>query len=397
MSPPLKLILTVAGAAVLCATLAIRFVGGTATATAATATASGTASADADANATANAAGTAPGAGGAGGTEKPALTVTVTQLRTETLPIRLSANGNVMAWQEALIGAEANGLRLAEVAVNVGDTVRRGQLLASFAADTVEAELAQRRAETAAAVAALGEAAGNARRARALEASGAMAQQQVQQSLAAELSAQARLDAARAVEELQRLRLRQTRLLAPDDGIVSARAATVGAVVPAGQELFRLIRRGRLEWRAEVAAPDLARIRPGQAVRVTLADGVAIAGEVRMVSPVVDAFTRNGLVYVDLPAPGAARAGSYAQGEFDLGASAATTLPRGAVQMREGLVHALRVDADQRVTRTRLRLGRQAGDRIEVLEGLDRTDRVVASGIAFLGDRDRVRVVEAQR
>ena len=61
---------------------------------------------------------------------------------------------------------------------------------------------------------------------------------------------------------LQQLRLRQTRVLAPDNGVISARSATVGAVLPAGQELFRLIRQGRLEWRAEVAAADLARLKP---------------------------------------------------------------------------------------------------------------------------------------
>src|SRR3546814_21156386 len=58
-------------------------------------------------------------------------------------------------------------------------------------------------------------------------------------------------------------------LLAPDDGVISARSATVGAVLPAGQELFRLIRRGRLEWHAEVAASDLAKLKSGQIAHVT--------------------------------------------------------------------------------------------------------------------------------
>ena len=51
-----------------------------------------------------------------------------------------------MAWQEASVGAEANGLRLAEVRVNVGDRVKKGDVLATFAADTVRAEAAQARA-----------------------------------------------------------------------------------------------------------------------------------------------------------------------------------------------------------------------------------------------------------
>ena len=90
-------------------------------------------------------------------------------------------------------------------------------------------------------------------------------------------------------------------VLAPDDGVVSVRSATVGAVVAPGTELFRLIRQGRLEWRAEVAATDLARLSVGQNVRVQPVGGPALTGTVRMVAPTLDPQTRNALVYVDLP------------------------------------------------------------------------------------------------
>src|SRR5688572_13007230 len=77
---------------------------------------------------------------------KPALTVTVTQPQPATMAVKVSANGNITAWQEASVGTEANGLRLADVKVNVGDVVRRGQVLATFAPDTINADLAQSRA-----------------------------------------------------------------------------------------------------------------------------------------------------------------------------------------------------------------------------------------------------------
>lgn len=348
-------------------------------------------------------------AGSAGSTdgragERPALTVAVTTPRQDALPIRVAANGNIVAWQEASIGSEANGLRLVEVHVNVGDTVRRGQLLASFAPETVQAELAQRQAAVIEAEVALTDAAATAARGRALLDSGAMSRQQVQQQIAAERGAQARLDAARAQVTAQALRLAQTRIVAPDDGVISARAATVGSVVPNGQELFRLIRRGRLEWRAEVASSDLAALKPGQPVRITLVDGSAVEGRVRMLSPQVDTQTRNGLVYVDVLSNGGARAGMYARGEFDLGRDWAMTLPRAAVQLREGFHQVMRVGVDAsagvgahvdaRVRETRVTVGRQSGERIEILDGLRRTDRVVASGGAFLGDNDLVRIVE---
>ena len=174
---------------------------------------------------------------------QPALSVAVTTLRPATLPIRLSANGNIMAWQEAIIGNETDGLRLASVEVNVGDVVRRGQVLATFAPGTLSAELARSRAVVAEAEAALAEAKGNAQRARRLQATGAMTAQQIQQYLTSERTAQARLEAAQADERTQQFRMAQTQVLAPDDGVISARSATVGAVLPAGQELFRQIRK----------------------------------------------------------------------------------------------------------------------------------------------------------
>ena len=63
---------------------------------------------------------------------KPALTVTLVQPQSATLASNIQANGSIAAWQEAIVGAEAVGLRLAEVRVNVGDFVQRGQVLAVY-------------------------------------------------------------------------------------------------------------------------------------------------------------------------------------------------------------------------------------------------------------------------
>ena len=311
------------------------------------------------------------------------------------LPLQLTANGNVAAWQEASVGTESHGLRLAEVRVNVGDVVRRGQVLAVFAADSVAAEEAMARAGLAEAEAVQAEAAANAGRARELQSSGALSAQQIAQALTAERTAAARVDAQRAALRLQQLRLSKAVVPAPDDGVITARGATVGAVVPAGTELFRMIRSNRLEWRAEVPAAELALLKPGQPVRVTAvgAGASAIIGQVRMVGPTVDTATRNGLVYVDLPAPGAARAGMFARGDIELGSATALTLPQSAVLLRDGFHVVLRVGSDQRVQQAKVTVGRRAGERIEITGGIDATARVVASGGAFLADGDAVRVV----
>ncbi len=326
----------------------------------------------------------------------PALSVTAVHPRREAMPVRVEATGTIAAWQDASVGTQADGLRLAEVLVDVGDAVKRGDVMAVFAPETVLAELAEAEAAVALAQASLTEAEANARRARRLEDTGAMARQQIEQVLTLEGTARARVGAAEAARERQRLRLAQARVRAPDDGIVSSRTATVGAVLPAGEELFRMIRGGRLEWRAEMSAADMAAIAPGRLARIDMEGGGTVDGRVRAVAPTVDASTLKGIVYVDIPA-GRARAGQFARGTLELGAVDASTLPQGALVLRDGTSHVLRIGADSRVDLLAITPGRRAGDRVEILGGLAAEDRVVASGGGFLGDGDLVRVVETVR
>jgi HlyD family secretion protein len=330
------------------------------------------------------------GTGPAAVTAKPALTVETTTLKRASLGLELSANGDVVAWQEASIGAEVNGLRLTEVRVNVGDKVKRGQVLAVFAAETVVADLQQLRAAVAEAEAQVADAKANAERARTLVSTGALSEQQINQYVTGEQTALARLDAQRAAAQRQALRLEQTKVVAPDDGVISARMATVGAVVPAGQELFRMIRQGRLEWRAEVTAAELASVTPGASAWLMNANGRHVAGTVRMTAPTVDPRTRMGLVYVDLPAESGFKAGMFAKGAFALGESDALTAPQGAVVVRDGFSYVFRVESDGRVVQMKVRTGRRDRNRVEVMD-IAPDAVLVASGAGFLHDGDLVK------
>ena len=196
--------------------------------------------------------GAANGPQAAASAPRPALTVTVARPERQNLTREITANGNIAAWQEASVGADVSGLRLADVRVNVGDVVKKGQVLANFDAAPVQQDQAQARASLAEAEAAYADARGNAERARAVQSSGALSQQQINQYVTAEKTARARVEAARAVVGSQAIRVRNTQVLAPDAGVISARAATVGQVVAPGTELFRMVRQGRLEWRGEV-------------------------------------------------------------------------------------------------------------------------------------------------
>lgn len=329
---------------------------------------------------------------------KPALTVTTALPAHASLPVTLTANGNIVAWQEAIIGSESNGLRLTEVRVNVGENVRKGQVLATFAAEALDADVAQANASLTEAQANAQEASANAARARTLQSTGALSAQQINQYFTAEQTAKSKVAASRAALAAQKLRLRHTRLLAPDSGIISVRTATVGAVVPAGTELFRMIRQGRLEWRAEVTATELGRLRPGTVARVMVANGAALIGRVRMIAPTVDPQTRIALVYVDLPRTDAkeapAKAGMFAQGEFEMGTTPALTVPQQAVVLRDGFSYVFRLNADSRVSQIKIQTGRRVGDQVEVREGIAPDTVLVVNGAGFLNDGDLVKKVE---
>jgi HlyD family secretion protein len=330
---------------------------------------------------------------------KPALSVTLITPQVAEWPQVIAANGNIAAWQEAVIGAEISGYRLTDVLVNVGDMVKKGQLLARISSDTMAAELAQSKAAAAEAEATLAEARANAARARQIEHTGAFSAQQIAQYLTAEATAEARLNAARAKVQADELRLAHTRVIAPDDGVISSRAATAGSLTQPGQELFRLIRGGRLEWRAEVTASELGRIKPGMAASLAPPGATATAetrirGKVRMVAPTVDAQSRNAVVYVDLPTTSGVRAGMFARGEFELGKGNALTLPQSAVLLRDGFSYVYRLDGDSKVAQVKVTVGRRVGERIEITGGLEPNTRVVASGAGFLADGDVVRVVD---
>jgi RND family efflux transporter MFP subunit len=286
------------------------------------------------------------------------------------------------------------------VLVNIGDGVRRGQILARFDAGTLNAETAQAHAALAEAEANAADAANNAARARTLSQTGAMSASQINQYITAEATARARVAATRAQLQQQEVRLAQAAVHAPDDGVISARTATVGAVVNNGAELFRLIRKGLLEWRAEVTSAELGRITAGTHALITATSGARLEGRVRMIGPTVDPQTRIAIVYVDVnplpgPAAGSARAGMFARGEFDLGAAPALTVPQPAIVVREGFSYVFRVNPDNRVSQVKVQIGRIAGDRVQVLSGLTSDMKLVASGGGFLNDGDLVRLAES--
>ncbi|MEO3693669.1 efflux RND transporter periplasmic adaptor subunit [Roseateles paludis] len=325
---------------------------------------------------------------------KPALTVALTPVKAESWPQLLSSTGSLAAWREVQVGSELGGQRIQQVAVELGQRVHKGQVLAQLQSASVAADLAASRAGLLEAEATAREAVSTAARLKTLAGTDAVSAQQLEQAQAAAAGAEARAAAAKARVQADELRLSYTRIVAPVDGIVSSKEAVEGALPQAGQTLFSLIRDGRLEWRAEVPASELAQLQPGQKVRVLPAGGTQpLEGKVRVVAPTVDATTRLGRVLVDLGAGPGARAGMFARGDFVLGDANVLTVPQTALLLRDGFAFVFKLEGSK-VRQVKVELGRRQGDRVEIRNGLKAADKVVAQGVGFLADGDTVRVTQ---
>ena len=332
----------------------------------------------------------------AGGDAGAALSVSLVPAEVRAVDRSVVAAGPVAAWEEMQLGVELSGSRVTALHVEVGDEVREGDVLIELDHRTLDAELAQAVASDREAQAGITLAQTNLARGDALSERQLISKADLDNLRAALVQAQARGATARAQREAAQLRRSFATLRAPHAGIVSQRMVQPGQVVASGQALLHLIRDGRLEWRAELAEADLARVAQGARAELRSSDGTAVAGTVRAVTPGLDAGTRTGWAYVDLPQPGPLKAGAYVEGRIETGSVSATMVPSQAIVERDGYTYAFTVGPDNVAKRVRVRTGAAYGDFVEVLEGIEAGVPVVARGAGFLADGDRVRVVAAQ-
>jgi HlyD family secretion protein len=320
----------------------------------------------------------------------PSLTVGVVSPEPASFMRAVAATGTVNARDELLIGSDASGVRLTEVLVDVGSVVRKGQLLARADDAQLQAQLAQQVAARKQAEAENAQAQANWERAQQL--TDFFSVETVQTRRTAAATAQAKVDLAKAHCDELRIKIAHARVHAPAAGVIARRSATVGAVVQQGNELFRLIRDGELEWRAELPSHSIAQVRAGNEVRLTLDNGDTLSGSVRLVAPTMDAATRNGIVYVAFKDQNVLKAGSHARGEILLEQAQSLSLPDASVLTRDGYPFVYTVGADNVARLTRVATGTRQSGRVEISAGLRAGDRVVGAGAGFVKDGDLVRV-----
>jgi RND family efflux transporter MFP subunit len=324
---------------------------------------------------------------------KATLTVTTTLPVQKQWPVQLPASGSIVAWQEALISAEAGGLRITALHADVGDRIKRGQVLAELARNSVQAEVRHYEAALASARASLAKAKANADRARQVQGSGALSEQQINAYLAEEKIAQANVDLAEAQLAVQQVTLSQTRIVAVDDGIITSRTVVLGQVVACGTELFRLQRQGRLEWQAEVDAKQLGVVKPGAKSEVTLSSGRVLRGTVRLVAPTLSTSTSRANVFVSLADDSGTRAGMFANGHIEAGEQPVLAVPEAALLLRDGRSYVFELGVDNKVVRRLVNEGMHR-EGLVAIAGVAGQARIVTSGGAFLADGDLVTVAK---
>ena len=325
------------------------------------------------------------------------MAVTVVPVTSRQVQRNVLVSGPVAAWEEMQLGVEVSGLRVTALNVDVGQQVRKGELLLQLDHRSLDSDLAQANAALREAEAGASLARSQLARGEALIKDKYISATQLDELRAGSVQGDARVGTARAMRDSAALRRSFADLRAPDNGVISKRLVQPGQVVAAGSELLRLIRQGRLEWRAELAEAELARVKPGDRIELATRDGKTVTGTVRAVSPGVDASTRTGTIHADLPEPDGLQPGTFLQGRIDTGAAQALTVPAAAVVQRDGHPNVFSVDAKGIVHRLRIRTGGNYDKQVEVLEGLKAGDRVVDQGAGFLGDGDTVRIVETDR
>jgi RND family efflux transporter MFP subunit len=312
----------------------------------------------------------------------------------------VALTGTVQAQSEINQSFRIDG-RMIERTVEVGDTVRAGQLLARLDPQNEESALVASRAQLAAAQAQLVEARSNHQRMRDLVAENAVSRAAFDQAVALLQTAESQVEAMRASLRLAENRFGYTQLFATAAGVVTARGAEPGEVMAAGRMVVQIAREGARDGVFDVPAQmmDGSRGRRSPTVAVTLTSDPSIAatGRVREVSPRADPVTGTFAVRVQLDdAPPEMRLGSTITGRIKLESAPGIEIPPSALVRADGGTAVWVVDpAAGTVSQRSITVRGSSATAVQIASGLAPGDVVVTAGTQALRPGQKVRVLGA--
>lgn len=339
----------------------------------------------------------------------------------DTVPI----TGSFAAREEILVAPEVDGLRVLEIRAEVGDRVKKGDVLAVLVTEQIDAQIAANEAALGSAVAAIAraesgiveqearveEAEAQLERARPLLKSNDMSEAVFDQRMLQAKTARAQLGSAKsalaqakaekAQIEAQRRELdwrhSNAKVRAPTDGIVSRRSGRVGGIATAsaltgGDTMFRLIQNGEIEFEAEVPETHLWKVKEGQHARLTAVGAPEVTGTVRIVSPEVDKESRLGTVRIFIGDRPDLKIGAFGRGSIDTGASRAVAVPLSAVLYADDGA-TVQVVKDGKISTRAVKTGHETAGNVAIESGLSEGELVVVKAGTFLRDGDAVRAL----
>jgi RND family efflux transporter MFP subunit len=309
--------------------------------------------------------------------------------------------GTVQANIDAPIYARTSGY-LKRWLVDIGTRVKAGQLLAEIDTPEVQQQLSQAAADVATAEANQKIAALTTERWQALRKTDSVSKQDADEKASLADSSKAQLDSARA--NLARLRDLNgfQRIVAPFDGIITARETDVGRLIAAGggtgPELFRISDERQLRLYVRVPQAFAPQMAPSTTAQVSFPDrpGMTFTARMDSTANAIDPTTNTLLVQLKVDnAKGELLPGAYADVHFKVASGAlglSLLLPANTLLFRSDGIHVATVDANDHVVLKPIIIGRDYGSAIEVVHGLTPQDTVILSPPDSMIDHDRVRV-----
>ena len=339
----------------------------------------------------------------AGAAERSKLYVRVATPNTGGAALRLALPGTLQGFVQAPIAARASGY-LKRWHKDIGTRVKQGELLAEIETPEIDQQLSQAMAARQQAASSLDLARSTLERWESLRRKDVVSQQEVDERRSAEAQARANLAAADAnVERLKQLEGFK-RVLAPFAGVVTKRNVDVGDLIDAGggagRALFVLAQTDPLRVYVNVPQSYAQLVKPGQQVVVTQTElrGSGFKGEIVRTAASIDATTRTMQVEINLPnKDGVLLPGAFVQVALELLPSGVMTIPTNALMIRAEGMRVAAVGADNRVQLRAVRVGRNYGEAIEILDGISAGERLVLNPPDSLNDGDEVSVAETKK
>lgn len=302
-------------------------------------------------------------------------------------------SGEARPRDDVRVFAPAAGVRIAEVLVEIGDTVEAGAPLARLDASVVDAQIREAQAAVRQAASEQVRAASDWARVDPFKDDPAFSREEIERWRAAAAAAEAQLAARKAALEQLTAKTQGGFVRAPTAGLIIERNARVGEFADQ-QALFRIVGANQLEVAAFVSEGDILSLRPGQIASFVTTDGAVVEASMRVAPVAVDPQTRTGLALFDLPAGAPVRAGMYLKGDVVIETSDALAVPQSAINYAAGVAGVFVID-DGHARLRKVTLGARTGDFVAVTSGLAEGETVAGSGGVFLMDGDIVRTTTA--